>query len=1041
MNPVFLDFETQSAADLRKVGGRCYAEDPSTRVLTAVILVDGVYHCWVPDYITDEYVHTADLWLEEWGPRPEIRIHTTAHYPDVLRFRDRLHVAHNAFSFDKHIASEVCDFHPPWLDTLCLARIAGLPGGLDRISQALDFGRKDQGGKLLLKLSKATFDTDFGRVVYPKTPIGSLTAVLRYNVQDVRLLEMLWRHFDDLEVELDVIEAHVRINDRGVRVDTDLMEQVIEISEQSVELAASEIEQLTGGALSLENLRSVKQVTEWLASKGVHIRDWRGKSTLRKDVVEQALANPWTMVDGTNPIEAAKAIDPKVFDVLRLRGQALRITGAKLERAGTRVGRDGRIRDLFQYHAAHTGRWSSTGVQVHNLPRPKKGVDLVGLLDSYYCGEWTEHTRHTLCKCKVKSGIVDDALAALIRPCFIPADGHCFAIADYAAIECRGLAWIAGQEDLLETLASGGDVYKQMASKIFGVPVDEVTKDQRQVGKVTILGCGYSMSAVKFALYVGLMGIDLEASGTSADACVDAFRDAYPMIAGHKAGMINGRIFRRGGIWDRLIKSAVAAVEGGNHYACKCSFEHVRGNLIVTLPSGRKLTYHNARIEERIPGYVYTLGLEPLPKSTLVYDSPTGERSLYGGAMCFTADTQVVTDRGVCRIVDVRPGDRVWDGVEWVTTDGVKFQGIKEVGTCLGVSVTGDHLITDGTSWKSAIASDVPFLRRALEWARNSVNSPSFRRHRAPKTASQSVSARAERLRRSTIGDYFGMKRSVAGRAEIVVAGPTWRQRRQRYSPTSRSVDCGNTDTRELSHVARILNATHTQTTAVAGYGSVKSGSTIGSRSTGSRSRCRGGMIPNSISIGSTTTGIMSLGMCDWSVDRPIPSTGGTHSWLNTAASPTRSSISRQRFAHSGTETPFVTTSTTGVHPSGLWTPTGERSPVFDLINCGPRNRFTVITNNGPLTVHNCENVVQAICRDLLACAIVECERSDLPIVLHVHDEIVAEVLEETGRESLERLAEIMRNPPAWADGFPVNVEGYLSPCYLKEPIEGWAKT
>jgi len=722
VNPVFLDFETQSAADLRKVGGRCYAEDPSTRVLTAVILVDGVYHCWVPDYITDEYVHTADLWLEEWGPRPEIRIHTPAHYPDVLRFRDRLHVAHNAFSFDKHIASEVCDFHPPWLDTLCLARIAGLPGGLDRISQALDFGRKDQGGKLLLKLSKATFDTDFGRVVYPKTPIGSLTAVLRYNVQDVRLLEMLWRHFDDLEVELDVIEAHVRINDRGVRVDTDLMEQVIEISEQSVELAASEIEQLTGGALSIENLRSVKQVTEWLASKGVHIRDWQGKSTLRKDVVEQALANPWTMVDGTNPIEAAKAIDPKVFDVLRLRGQALRITGAKLERAGTRVGRDGRIRDLFQYHAAHTGRWSSTGVQVHNLPRPKKGVDLVGLLDSYYCGEWTEHTRHPLCKCHVKSGIVDDALAALIRPCFIPAEGHCFAIADYAAIECRGLAWIAGETDLLETLASGGDVYKQMASKIFGVPVDEVTKDQRQVGKVTILGCGYSMSSAKFSLYVGLMGIDLEASGTSADACVDAFRDAYPRIAGHKAGMINGRVFRRGGIWDQLIKAAVAAVDqGGVHYAGKCSFEHVRGNLIVTLPSGRKLTYHNARIEERIPGYVYTLGLEPLPKSTLVYDSPTGERSLYGGAIT--------------------------------------------------------------------------------------------------------------------------------------------------------------------------------------------------------------------------------------------------------------------------------------------------------------------------------ENIVQAICRDLLACAIVECERSDLPIVLHVHDEIVAEVLEESGRDDLHRLAEIMRNPPEWADGFPVNVEGYLAPCYLKEPIEGWAKT
>ncbi len=721
MRPIFLDFETQSAADLRKVGGRCYAEDPSTRVLTAVALIDGVYHCWVPNYITEEKIDPADLWLEEWGEQVyAIQIHTDATYPAEMMHRDRLYIAHNAYGFDKHVMAEVCGHRLTWLDTLCLARIAGLPGGLDRISQSLDLGRKDAGGKLLLKLSKAERG-------YPYCPIGTLTAVLRYNLQDVRLLSLVWDRLDDLEVEIDVIEAHVAINDRGVAVDTDLIEQIVEISEESVGRAAAEIERLTGGTLSLENLRSTKQVTEWLATKGVKIQQWDShnktwKSTLRKDVVEQALANPWTMVEGTNPIQAAKAIDPAVFDVLRLRGQALRITGAKLERAEMRVGRDGRIRDLFQYHAAHTGRWSSTGVQVHNLPRPKKGVDLVGLLNSFYSGEWTESNRYDLCKSYVKSGVVDDALAALVRPVLVPAPGKCFAIADYSAIECRGLAWIAGQEDLLETLAAGGDVYKQMASKIFGVPVEDVSKDQRQVGKVTILGSGYGMSAEKFNLYVGLMGIDLGASGTTAEACVDTFRNSYPKIAGYPAGVINGRVYRRGGIWDQLIKAALAAVDqGGVHYAGKCRFEVIRGNLVVTLPSGRRLSYFNARIEERIPGYAYTLGLELVPKSTLLYDSPTGERSLYGGKIT--------------------------------------------------------------------------------------------------------------------------------------------------------------------------------------------------------------------------------------------------------------------------------------------------------------------------------ENIVQAICRDLLACAIVECERSDLPIVLHVHDEIVAEVPEESGRDDLHRLASIMRNPPAWADGFPVNVEGYLAPCYLKEPIEGWAKT
>src|SRR6202008_4115817 len=101
-------------------------------------------------------------------------------------------------------------------------------------------------------------------------------------------------------------------------------------------------------------------------SKGVRIRDYSGKQTLRRDFVEQALANPWMMLDEDAPAAAPNEIDPAVFEVLRLRAAALRITGAKAERASVRAGRDGRARDLHSYHQAHTGRFSSSGIQIHN---------------------------------------------------------------------------------------------------------------------------------------------------------------------------------------------------------------------------------------------------------------------------------------------------------------------------------------------------------------------------------------------------------------------------------------------------------------------------------------------------------------------------------------------------------------------------------------------------------------------------------------------------------------------------------------------------
>jgi DNA polymerase len=668
-NPVWFDTETQSAADLKEVGGRLYAQDASTRVLTAVFLVDGAFHVWIPGHVCSPeaaaHLDAARMWPVQLGPAQPVQLHY-GDFPkpvfDAATER-RTFCAHNCLGFDRFIWEHCIAPAAPlpketmrWADTLPIARAAGMPGKLNLLAKDLVGTGKDAGHRILMKHIHAQRDPDGNGCSYTSPGPGELEVICRYNVADVDLLRRAWQVLDTIPVEADVIAAHDAINGRGVCVDVSLAQKLVQASSESVELAGRRIAELTGDVLHngvlkdgtitkgrKGNLRSVPQVNAWLESKGVRIlsnavdENGQRKRTLRKDFVEQALANPWLMLDENSPVVATADIDPAVFEVLRLRSAALRITGDKGKRAAIRADRDGRARDLFTYHQAHTGRWSSTGIQVHNLPRPRKGVPVDRLLAMHASGEWGIDAKAAYallaaeCKAAGPKVTVDDAIASLLRPLFVPAAGHCFCIADYAAIECRGIAWIAGEEGLLNTLASGGDVYKEMASRIFGVAVADVTDAQRQVGKVTVLGCGYSMSAEKFRIYCGLQGIDLAAAGTSAEACVEAFRALYPAIAGTPAGYIDGKPYRTGGVWSRLARAAMDAVAcGGIHEAGRTKWAYDGGTLNCELPSGRVLRYRHARIEDRVPGYARALGIDR-PKATLIYETDRGEQFLYGG--------------------------------------------------------------------------------------------------------------------------------------------------------------------------------------------------------------------------------------------------------------------------------------------------------------------------------------------------------------------------------------------------------------------------
>lgn len=660
-NPIFLDYETQSECDIKETGGLVYSQHPSTRVLILSICVDDVFHVWIPDYIkvdTRSWV-PAMLWPHQMKPARTVKLHrgTGEDFLKAIEFdsiKSRPFVAHNAYGFDRYIWNRFQKHTVAWLDTLLLAKTAGRNGRLDALGKSLLGQGKDHAKKLMKELCIAKKSTMFNGFVYPTIKAGDLQAFTRYANGDVEILRKLWNEFADVAVEADVIEVHDKINQRGVACDRELLDIVERLSSYSTSRAVDDIEKLTRGKLNANNLRSTVQVHEWLDSFGIKIVDDKGKPCLRKEVVQRYIDSPYLIEEH---LSAATEIPPVVIDVLKLRLKALRITEAKVKKAKSRVCADGRIRDLFSYHQAHTGRWSSSGVQIHNLPRPFGGIS--EYVEQLLAEKWNgvpyvlplDRTEKDIAKVfdSIKPHIpqlgdslltVDDVSSGLLRPSFMGAETRdskgkllkrkVLCLVDYAQVEARLAAWIAEETKMLDAFRNGRDLYREFAAVMFGVPLDQVTKAHRQIAKSAILGCQYGLGADKFRVYAANNGADLAKAGVTAEYVINTYRDTYTKIAGFKPD--KQQSFRTNGIWhklDRAVKDAVT--QRIETQAGKCRFLMREKDLLCILPSGRALTYPNARMEDVIPPYCYTLNLPLIPKATIVYESPHGIKSLYGG--------------------------------------------------------------------------------------------------------------------------------------------------------------------------------------------------------------------------------------------------------------------------------------------------------------------------------------------------------------------------------------------------------------------------
>lgn len=578
IEPVLIDCETQSAADLRSIGGRKYASHTSTKLLCCGFRYGERRWSYVPEEIAVTLPRFCDDGVE-------------IHREIPVELRDLCHThgvcGHNATSFDRYIWDRFIGIPVTWTDTIHMARQAGLPAALDDLGLWLTGRGKDPAKSLLLKVSRLEWDGKSwsNRWTLP----GPVTAIVRYCNRDVDLLHTVWHYLRDFPFhDPGAIELDERINSRGIAFDEDLAAKIAEISTRIISDSVAEIHRIAP-ELKETSLRSIPKMREWLEARGVRLKN------LRRETVERFIESPDDYMrdledeyapDGLNP-------DDTVLKVLRLRNASLRITGAKLDRASS-VCEGGRLHDLLVYHAAHTGRFSSRIVQVHNLPRGVGGLDTDALCDNLSYETVTAAA-------KEHEVSPDDILSSLIRPCFIAKPGHVLAPVDYSSIETRVVAWIAGDEPFLTGFTNDPDFdpYKQMASTLFSVPYDQVEKWQRQAAKPLVLGGVYGLGPKRLGDYAKALGVDLSRTGFTSEQMINKFRDAHPAIAGMYDGEYEGKVKRVGGLWKDLVQSFkncvlydVPSVVG------KCRFRKHGNSVLLTLPSGRPLCYRKAGLEE-----------------------------------------------------------------------------------------------------------------------------------------------------------------------------------------------------------------------------------------------------------------------------------------------------------------------------------------------------------------------------------------------------------------------------------------------------------
>ena len=555
MKDILVDIETYSEVDIKTCGLYRYATDPSFEILLIA---------WATDDGSG-FGETQCCDLATGDPFPAELLE--AFQSGTVRL-----IAHNA-SFERVCFSVHLQRHFPgqylqpgaflspenWLCTMVMAGSLTLPLALKDVGEVLKTAQqKDKEGERLIKLfsmpCKPTKSNGYRTRNLPQHYPADWAKFKGYCIQDVNTEIDIYKRlkrFPMPDREWHHYRVNERVNDRGVKIDTELVQQAIACDLMLSDAMTKKAYELTG----LENPNSVSQLKSWLDERGIPM-DSLGK----KDVAQ--------MIGELDK----NGVDEEAMDMLKLRLQMAKSSVKKYQAAERCVCPDGRARGLFQFYgASRTGRYSGRNIQLQNLPQNhistlEQARDLVKM----GCFDMVESIY----------GNTPDVLSQLIRTMLVPKEGCEFIVADFSAIEARVLAWEAEEQWVLDAFQNGEDLYCATASQMFHVPVVKhgVNGELRQKGKIATLACGYGGSSGALismgALQMGLKEEELP-------EIIDSWREANPKIVQY---------------WWDVEEAAMTAYKTKKRSEVgKIAFAFWSGILWMVLPSGRRLAYLKPR--------------------------------------------------------------------------------------------------------------------------------------------------------------------------------------------------------------------------------------------------------------------------------------------------------------------------------------------------------------------------------------------------------------------------------------------------------------
>lgn len=999
MTILWLDCETYSATPIKN-GTNIYAENSEVMIITYA-LDDGAV---VTLDLTEENLQTGEPYSREMNLFDYFTDELIAALqdPDVIVYAQNSYFDRSVFRENGYEISR-----GRWRDSMVQALAHSLPAGLAELCDVLGVSAGDakdkEGRSYILLFCKPNKDgTRNTRHTHPVQWKG----FLKYAGSDITAMRACVKKMPTINYsgqELALWHLDQKINDRGVLVDTDLARGAITAVEAEKHNLARRTQEITDEQVKSATQRDA-MLKFILEAYGVELPDMR-KSTLERRIEDPDL-----------PLE--------LRELLAIRLQSTGTSIGKYRTLVKAVNKDGRLRGTLQFcGASRTGRWSGRLFQPQNMPRPTMKQKQI---------EIAIHAFKSGCADLLTDNVTELASNA-VRGTMIAPEGKKLVVSDLSNIESRVLTWLAGEDWKIKAFedldaGTGHDLYRIAYAKAFGIDPSDVDGEQRQVGKILELSLGYASGVGGLLTFALAYGMDMEAM---ADTILE---NVSPEIKESSIGMLQWTKKKRRStfglsdkaylaceslkqswraahprvvsFWAELEETVRRAILNPN-VTYDCGLIKVRRQkawLYLRLPSGRCLCYPAIKVgDDNVISY----------QGKNQYSRRWEKIRTYSGKLvenCIAKGTEVLTESGWLAIEQLSANLKVWDGVEWVSHSGLSYNGVQSTIEAYGVSMTPDHLVLTEKGWINA--SSCERLNRAQVGLPNGYTLPSFG-EQAPVYVGGSVCLRnlkrngCIRIRQAAKEGYssflrlftqsFNRQQNHETRHES--SSGLWSLARHVGQMPSSIASCVRKLRGSRHYSVRLLERRFSK--LLAGHGKHLF-TRFDFRAQGQQFRLQPFQLLLGYAYGAEQQYTKERFYRNSERENVYnPSHGGLRVKENYIALSARKQLANA----------------------------SSVNRVYDLINCGPRNRFVVRGKDClPLIVHNC---CQGVARDVMAYNMPEIENRGYEILLTVHDELITEA-PDTPEFNAEDLSTMLSASKPWSKGLPLASAGFESKRYRK---------